>query len=1698
NSGNYTVTQTVSGCTSAQSVATAVTINALPQDRTVAATTPTTICNGGTVSLEITSSESGIAYQLIDQASNVVSGLAVGTGGNIILTSQGLSTSVTTLRVRATNLITTCSFVLASTQAVTVQPNPNVSNAGIDLERCGTGSVTLNGNIPTVGTGSWSIVSGAGGSLINAALPNTSFSGQEGQVYTLSWTISNGVCPPTSDQMLVTITRPPIVFAGTNEAICENTPFDFSTQAVGASASHFSSILWTHTGAGTLFNSSSLTPTYIPQTGETGVVTFTLRANPNGTCVFAQSSMQLTINRTPVIDPVADIAVCSGATIPAITFTTNAGGGEIFTWTNTNPAIGLASSGIGSIGSFTAATNTTGNAVAGIIEVEASRASCTGPRRIFRITVFPEPVVAAIGNVTVCPGEAVNVPLSSNVTGAAVNWSNTNSLIGIGTGGSGSLSFTSAANNTGFDIVGTVSVTATKDGCTSAGANAKTFTITVRPTPVMTNAVASRVQTVCSGTPLNFVPTSNVGAAVYHWTSSVSGSFTGVSASGSGDITDTPVNTGSTTGTVTYTITPVANLCSGTSISFVVTVLPTPSADGPDASVCTDSGPVVITINNNPQNVTGTTFAWVADEDANVSGSADGNGSTINQMLSLSSGALGHVRYVVTPSANGCAGPTKTITVSVFRRAEVSAGPDLQLCADTPSIALQGSFSFSPSVTWTRDVGAGSFSNPNDPVASYSFVNPGEINSTVVLRLTAADPDGAGPCTVVSDVMNLRINPLPIVNFTGFPPGSPPQTAENASPITLTGNQVGGLFTISPVTSNIGTTVQSPPADQALFDPSAVELGSNFVTYAFTSVFGCTNQQTREILVNPVTTLDFGLQGATVNVNNEFEVCGRTGRKRLAGIPDVASGNPGSEFRGKGTNAAIVQAAIEVDGGQYFVNTDKLASGTYQIEYFYIDGLGNPATPITKIIQILAAPVAVINVNNSCIEDAIEFFSNTSFVRPTPFPTFINAWNWSIEPGITSNLENPTYNFSTAGFKTIGLRVTTAQGCFHDTTRVIRVGNVPLVDFRWSAICTNDSTRFNDLTVSAFSPVTTYTWDFGDGFVLTGNAGDPVPNGTHGGATSGTLTDPTHSYGANGSYTVVQTVNTLDGCTNTRTQFVNILLGGNTDVKPNRGSPYVERFDAGNGGWFAESIRLSGGSKVDSSWQWTASPPSSAFSAGASGSYWATIYRNAVVNPDSYVGNEGSVVNGPCFDLTLLERPMVSLDYFSDTETNLDGATLQFSTDGGNTWEIVGPPIGVTNRDEGINWFNGVGIPSNPGSQPVGNYGWTGKQGGWKTARFNLDMVPNNATARDQVRLRIGFAASDLNESGNSYDGFAFDNLFVGEKARTVLVEHFANATIPQNAEAYLNGLLATEISSRGFSDFVHIQYHVSTPGTDLLNQQNPSDPSARALFYNLSQPPRTIMDGIINPPRFVGSPFDVTRIEIDRRALIDPLFDMRVDSVATNNPETIGFEVQLTARRAVNSPLILQVALVEKTVTNAQGTFQNVLRKNLLGNAGATITNAFAAGAELIRTENEIEIDVPTVNSDQLMLVAYVQDRTTKEIYQSAILNVIYKRGRLVTSIEEEEKPEAWGALLNEMQVFPNPASQRAYVGAEQPIPKTMAWQVADQRGLVVLRGNFDKVDNNRLELDVKSLPNGLYQLILTSPTGAKAHKRLIVLNHH
>ena len=104
---------------------------------------------------------------------------------------------------------------------VTAYANPTTAIAGAPQSLCGITSANLNGSVPVVGTGVWSIVPpNFGGTVITPTSPTSQFNGLNGRSYTLKWKISNGTCTSSSNTTVSFTLLPDAPVASPNQTLC--------------------------------------------------------------------------------------------------------------------------------------------------------------------------------------------------------------------------------------------------------------------------------------------------------------------------------------------------------------------------------------------------------------------------------------------------------------------------------------------------------------------------------------------------------------------------------------------------------------------------------------------------------------------------------------------------------------------------------------------------------------------------------------------------------------------------------------------------------------------------------------------------------------------------------------------------------------------------------------------------------------------------------------------------------------------------------------------------------------------------------------------------------------------------------------------------------------------------------------------------------------------------------------------------------------------------------------------------------------------------------------------------------------------------------------------------------------------------------------------------------------------------------------
>jgi hypothetical protein len=114
----------------------------------------------------------------------------------------------------------------------------------------------------------------------------------------------------------------------------------------------------------------------------------------------------------------------------------------------------------------------------------------------------------------------------------------------------------------------------------------------------------------------------------------------------------------------------------------------------------------------------------------------------------------------------------------------------------------------------------------------------------------------------------------------------------------------------------------------------------------------------------------------------------------------------------------------------------------------------------------------------------------------------------------------------------------------------------------------------------------------------------------------------------------------------------------------------------------------------------------------------------------------------PFFDFSGVTGAELRFYHWYETESSWDGGRVDYSTDGGQTWQV----LGTMGDPNGTNWYNsssliGSGLP-----------GWQGTNSGYQLSKYKLNFLNNYP---NPVQFRFNFSSDG---SVNSFDGWGVDN----------------------------------------------------------------------------------------------------------------------------------------------------------------------------------------------------------------------------------------------------------------------------------------------------------------------------------------------------
>jgi len=767
-----TVTPSVGGCTGASASFT-VTVNPTTSVNTVA---NAAFCGGIPVTgVNFSSPVAGTTYSWTSDV-NVGFGTS-GTGNIPAYTTISTNTTPLVATVTVTPSVGSCAGP-SKTFTVTVNPSPTVNTiANTAYCNAAPGSAITFSSPVTGTTYTWTSsvnigfgVSGTGNIPTYTATNTTS----NPIISTVTVTPSTGTCTGPASTFTITVNPTPVLGTVSNATYCGNasaTAISFTSATSGTTYawSSTSNVGFGTSGAGSIAAYTTIDSASIVL----GNITVIPTAN---TCVGASKTFTVTVNPSPKVNTVSNVAYCNTASGAAIAFSSPTSG-STYTWSSSSN-VGFGTTGSANIPAFTVANTGTAPIIA-TVSVTAKTATCTGPVKTFTVTANPTPAVTTLSNLTYCGAvTAPAITFNSLTAGTTYAWTTT-SNVGFGASGTGSITSYLVANPVATPTVATVSVIPTANTCVGT---ASTFTITVNPSPIASVAADTVLCAGAKGNAITF--TSGTPSTTFSWSAPTNVGF-GTSGSGSIAAGFTALNNSQNVVSTVMSVIPATATCTGKVKTVTFVINPTPANP-------TSTSPVVYcaTAVATPLVATGTNIKWYT-----VATGGTGNGVAPTPSTSnATDNSVTTSYYVSQTNQYTCESQRSQVEVVVkpLPPSALVSKQEYLLCQFDPAIQLDAKVQGTgESLLWVYPTSS------ETAVVPTIITDAGFEGTYSVLQLR----DGCrGPRTDIK--VNVRTTPLPTVSQV------PIVTCQNATPqpLAATGSNLKWYNT-----NKTGGTGQSTP-----------------------------------------------------------------------------------------------------------------------------------------------------------------------------------------------------------------------------------------------------------------------------------------------------------------------------------------------------------------------------------------------------------------------------------------------------------------------------------------------------------------------------------------------------------------------------------------------------------------------------------------------------------------------------------------------------------------------------------------------------------------------------------------------------------------------------------------------------------------------------------------------------------------------
>lgn len=451
-----------------------------------------------------------------------------------------------------------------------------------------------------------------------------------------------------------------------------------------------------------------------------------------------------------------------------------------------------------------------------------------------------------------------------------------------------------------------------------------------------------------------------------------------------------------------------------------------------------------------------------------------------------------NVKLVVTWNL-GCK-DSITTGVGIQNLPVANAGIDVISCDNNLTVNLIGSTNQGGQI-WTA---SGAFSNANSLTPIYTPTAAAKASGTdTVVFTTISSPY----CPNVSDTVLIIFNPGPTVNV-----GADFSVCKDTSGVPLSASitgATGGRW----YSSGVEGTFADSSLNVTTYFPSNADTAAGSVILYRESTGNGICLAARDSVTVTFTALP------TVIIKTEDSSCARSPI-----VLDVTVSTGSGTWSSSGTGIFLPNSTT-LNGLYYPSAADDLA-GIVTLKF--VSGNNGGCQPVFDTLDVIIkpSPTSGFTSVSACEDDDVVFTDASTMSAGT-----IVNWTWTFgDLSLPSLTPSPTHSYSSCGSKTVTLVVTANNGCIDSNFQSVVVYCKPVASYTASGVCLNDGTLFTNTSTVVSSTIASTHWDFGD-------------------TTTDTLTNSTHSFPTSGSFPVVLTVVSAQGCTGTITQTVSLVPG---------------------------------------------------------------------------------------------------------------------------------------------------------------------------------------------------------------------------------------------------------------------------------------------------------------------------------------------------------------------------------------------------------------------------------------------------------------------------------------------------------------------------------------------------------------------------